>query len=60
MIANKAIERAFEYLIHTPCELLYQGRFHQEYETLFNQTKKLMDNQLYALSYGLSKPGEKK
>ena len=60
MLANKAIQRAFEYLIHTPSAMLYTGRFHQEYETLFSQTKKLMDNQLYALSYGLSQPAEKK
>ena len=58
-VANKAINRAFNYLISTPYELLYSARFKQEYETLFRQVRQLMDNQIYALAYGLKQKEQK-
>ena len=57
MVANKAIERAFNYIIDTPYETLYSARFKQEYDTLFRQTQQLTNNQLYALAYGIKQAG---
>lgn len=58
MLANKAIQRAFRYILDTPYEMLYSARFKQEYETLFRQTQQLTNNQLYALAYGIKQAGE--
>ena len=53
-IANSKIRDFVKYLIETPQSMLFEGRFQQEYETLFRSVQKLMNNQLYALSYGLN------
>lgn len=53
--ANHAIGEFVEYVISTPFNMLYEGRFKEEYDRLFNHTQTLMNNQLYALSYGLKK-----
>ena len=60
MVANKAIDKFLEYLIKTPYQLLIEGRFQDEYEKLFKQVQALMNNQLYALSYGLGQVNKDK
>lgn len=52
---NRAFSDFIEYITSTPYEMLYESRFTQEYNRLFNQVKSLMHNNLYALSYGLKK-----
>lgn len=58
-IANKGIRDLLRKLLETPQAMLFEGRFQSEYETLFRNANKLMNNQIYALSYGIGKKESK-
>ena len=44
-----AYHRVLEYLVNTPDEILYGGRFDREYEILTTQVKRIINNEMYAM-----------
>ena len=47
------LHSAIKYLVSTPAELIFTGRFDREYERLYNQVQSLANNELYAVAYQL-------
>ena len=47
------LHSALKYIVSTPAELIFTGRFDREYERLYNQVQSLMNNELYAAAYKL-------
>jgi len=52
-VACNHLHQILSYIVNSPVELVFSGRFERDYERLYNQVQYLSNNELYALAYAL-------